>query len=66
MRRRGKYRWRTWLRRHLPRPLCWAFPKGRKDCGAHEWHRAHDLYDLCYHCEPGWRPRKTDVGPGRS
>jgi hypothetical protein len=27
-------------------------PKGRRDCGAHEWYRADEATWRCYHCEP--------------
>lgn len=27
-------------------------PKGRRDCGAHEWYRADEQTWRCYHCEP--------------
>jgi len=47
------YRWRTWLRGALPRPLCWWFDKG-EDCesaGAeHHWYNKDDERSACYHC----------------
>lgn len=52
---RGRYRWRTWLRGRLPWALVDLVPKGRRDCGAHEWHRADEATDRCYHCEVGVR-----------
>ncbi len=50
---RGKYRIRTRLRGRLPRPLLWLAPKGRGDCGGHEWYRAEGEIWRCYHCETG-------------
>lgn len=50
---RGRYRIRTWLRGRLPGPLAGLFPKGRGDCGGHEWYRADDSTWRCYHCEVG-------------
>ncbi|MFJ6214495.1 hypothetical protein ACIQGZ_14340 [Streptomyces sp. NPDC092296] len=49
----GRYRWRTRLRRRLPRFLVdrGAAGTGTRDCGAHEWYN-HDgptrpLLPLC-------------------
>lgn len=46
----NRYRWRTRMRRHMP----WAFnrfvPKGKRDCGDHEWYNADDSIERCYHC----------------
>jgi hypothetical protein len=53
----GRYRWRTWLRPHLPYALLWLAPKGRKDCGDHEFYNADDVRDECYHCRAGERLR---------
>jgi len=30
--------------------------KGTRDCGAHEWYRATDEIERCYHCSVGHRP----------
>ena len=49
----GRYRFRTRLRAALPRWLLWASPKGRRDCGAHQWYRADGDTWRCYHCEAG-------------
>jgi hypothetical protein len=48
----GRYRWRTRLRGALPLrpPLYMLIPKGRKDCGNHEWYKATAEADNCYHC----------------
>jgi hypothetical protein len=48
----GRYRWRTRLRSALPyRPPLYALvPKGRGDCGNHEWYKATAQEDNCYHC----------------
>ena len=54
---RPRYRWRTWLRPHLPYALLWLAPQGRQDCGAHEPYNHDDAVDRCYHCEPGERRR---------
>lgn len=50
---RGRYRLRTWLRGSLPAASESLLPKGRHDCGAHEWYRADEHTWRCYHCEPG-------------
>ncbi|BEL06471.1 hypothetical protein Q0Z83_046620 [Actinoplanes sichuanensis] len=56
--RRGRFRWRTRIRRHLP----WALinrgvaDKGATDCGNHEWYRATEQVEHCYHCSVGHRP----------
>ena len=58
---RPRYRWRTRLRRRLPRALVNAgiAAKGRDDCGEHEWYVSSDDEDRCYHCEAGVRrPRR--------
>lgn len=49
----GKYRFRTRLRGSLPYWMLWVSPKGRRDCGAHEWYRAEGETWHCYHCEVG-------------
>ncbi len=49
----GRYRLRTWLRGRLPLALAGRVPKGRRDCGAHEWYSADERRWRCYHCEPG-------------
>ncbi len=48
----GKYRVRTWLRGRLPAALARHVPKGRHDCGNHEWYRSAEQTWRCYHCEP--------------
>ena len=48
----SRYRLRTWLRARLPAGLAILAPKGRHDCGAHEWYRADQTTWLCYHCKP--------------
>lgn len=50
--REGKYRFRTRLRGHLPRGMVWIAPKGRRDCGDHEWYLAAERTWRCYHCRP--------------
>jgi hypothetical protein len=45
-----KYRLRTWLRARLPHFLSDRIPKGRKDCGNHEWYRSRGSMWHCYHC----------------
>jgi hypothetical protein len=57
-RRRPRYRWRTWMRGRVPWALVDLFPKGRHDCGQHEWHRDEKNTDRCYHCEVGVRPHQ--------
>lgn len=41
------------MRRSLPGWLLWVSPKGRSDCGDHEWYRAEGDTWRCYHCEIG-------------
>jgi len=57
-RRRPRYRWRTWIRGHVPWAMVDWFPKGLKDCGRHRWHAWDDDTDRCYHCEVGVRSRQ--------
>lgn len=55
---RGRYRWRTRIRRHLPWFLIdrgWA-AKGSADCGDHRWYNADGVVEHCYHCAAGARP----------
>jgi len=59
----GKYRIRTFLRGNLPGQLSDLFPKGRRDCGAHEWYRSSDALDRCYHCTVGERRHLEALGP---
>lgn len=49
----GKYRWRTSIRTRLPWAFVWMFPKGRHDCGDHDWYRQDDEILRCYHCKVG-------------
>ncbi|MGA2306749.1 MAG: hypothetical protein ABSH29_21555 [Acidimicrobiales bacterium] len=51
----GKYRWRTRIRMHLPWLLVNLAPKGKSDCGNHEWYKSSDELDRCYHCVVGER-----------
>jgi len=51
----GKYRWRTVLRTHLPGWALGLAPKGRADCGNHEWYRSEARSWRCYHCAEGLR-----------
>ncbi len=51
--RSGRYRYRTALREALPNFLAALTPKGRHDCGDHEWYKAEEQTWRCYHCEPG-------------
>jgi hypothetical protein len=61
---RGRYRIRTWLRGRLPGPVTWLAPKGRGDCGHHEWYCSDERTWRCYHCEAGvthespWTPEQ--------
>ena len=51
----AKYRLRTRIRKLLPFALIGLMPKGKKDCGDHEWYRStNDTYH-CYHCAVGIR-----------
>lgn len=54
-----RYRWRTRARRHLPTPIAFFFPKGRKDCGDHEFYNDDNLVDRCYHCRVGVRTHES-------
>jgi hypothetical protein len=62
---RGRYRWRTAVRRRLP----WALvnrgvaDRGKKDCGDHEWFNVDYVVEQCYHCEVGQRPYSVDHFP---
>jgi len=58
-----RYRLRTWLRGHSPYVLSDRIPKGRADCGDHDWYRADAANDRCYHCLVGVRPHSGPV-PG--
>ncbi len=48
------YRWRTFLRVLLPRPLCWWVDKG-EDCESvsseHHWYNQNNERSACYHCK---------------
>jgi hypothetical protein len=59
---RPRYRWRTWMRGHVPWALVDFFPQGLKDCGQHEWHAYDKATDRCYHCVVGVRPRRLFPG----
>jgi hypothetical protein len=48
-----RYRWRTSMRTWLPSRLMWLAPKGRRDCGSHEWYQESAEVDRCYHCVVG-------------
>lgn len=52
----GRYRWRTNLRGVLPfrPPLYKLIPKGRHDCGSHDWFNVDGEHWACYHCRVGW------------
>lgn len=52
---RPRYRVRAWLRGNLPASLSVLFPKGARDCGRHDWYRADDRTEACYHCRVGRR-----------
>ncbi len=59
---RGRYRWRTRIRGHLPWLLIdrgW-FARGSADCGDHEWYNADGAMEHCYHCSVGVRPYSED------
>lgn len=53
----ARYRWRTELRKHLPSFLVdrGVARKASRDCGDHDWYKASDAEDRCYHCEVGVR-----------
>lgn len=55
---RGRYRWRTAIRRRLPSFLIdlGVARRGKRDCGAHDFHNVDDVIERCYHCEVGERP----------
>lgn len=53
----ARYRTRTWLRENMP-VLGRFFPPGRRDCGSHEWFRADEETDRCWHCTVGVRPHQ--------
>jgi hypothetical protein len=62
----GRYRLRSKIRRNLPWFLIdlGVAGKGKHDCGDHEFYKATDEFELCYHCDVGTRPhdRRTS-GP---
>jgi hypothetical protein len=49
----AKYRLRTYLREHAPDQLSALIPKGRDNCGNHEWYAAEEQTWRCYHCVVG-------------
>lgn len=49
----AKYRWRTKLRSTLPAWCMRLLPKGRRDCGDHDWYKSTGNLYRCYHCQPG-------------
>ncbi len=49
----SNYRYRTAARERLPGVLAGLVPKGRHDCGEHEWYKAAEQTWRCYHCEVG-------------
>lgn len=52
----GRYRFRTSMRMRLPLALGFLAPKGRRDCGNHDWYlaRSEPFSEWrCYHCEAG-------------
>jgi hypothetical protein len=62
-RHRPRYRWRTWMRGHVPWALVGLFPKGSRDCGRHHWHNHDNVTDHCYHCVVGTRPHQEKQVP---
>jgi hypothetical protein len=61
------FRWRTWLRAHLPSFLVdLGVAAKRGDCetagGAHAWYNHDDACSACYHCEVV-RPGRLWVTP---
>jgi hypothetical protein len=61
----GKYRYRTMLREHVPGLIAARIPKGKNDCGDHEWYLDEPRTWRCYHCEVGvshelpWDPQEV-------
>jgi len=55
---RGRFRWRTKIRRSLPWFLVdrGIASKGTTDCGDHDWYNADGVVEHCYHCTVGLRP----------
>ena len=51
----ARYRLRTRIRQFLPFALIAFVPKGRNDCGDHEWYRSAGETYRCYHCVVGIR-----------
>src|SRR6185295_2595858 len=51
----ARYRLRTRIRQLLPFALIGLAPKGKTDCGDHEWYRSTDEVYRCYHCIVGIR-----------
>ena len=66
MSRRPRYRLRTWMRERVPL-LTPVFPPGDEDCGEHEWFRADEQTDRCWHCTVGVREhRPVPIDPDSS
>jgi len=65
------YKWRTWIRTHLPWPLIdLGFARKGRDCeaagGRHHWYNSDEKTSGCYHCEivrPGqlWGKKDSDA-----
>jgi hypothetical protein len=51
--KKGKYRRLTAARMKAPAVLGRLFPKGREDCGDHEWQLVEPGTWQCVHCVPG-------------
>lgn len=62
-RHRPRYRWRAWMRSHMPWILVGLFPKGRKDCGQHHWYNLDYVVDRCSYCQVGERPHQEKQVP---
>lgn len=45
------------MREGVP-PLAPLFPPGNRDCGEHEWFRADEQTDRCWHCTVGVREHR--------
>ncbi len=66
MQHMSRYRARTWLRESVPF-FGRLVPPGNRDCGDHEWYRADEATDRCWHCRVGVRPhRPVPIDPDSS
>lgn len=54
----GRYRWRTRARLGLPRWFAILLPRGKKDCGSHEFYTDRRGIVRCFHCRTADHPNR--------